>query len=140
MTATLPLIHRVSTALRDVSRCWKWQSCSPSTNTRKRLRSQHTSICTHVTRRYCSQPPGALRRRPYLERLVSDEGEEGDVSLGVPPESRHAGPADHLTIPETDAELQRHVGRRLPGGSTPAGQGDVEPEGGERTSQTTNQM
>lgn len=32
----------------------------------------------------------------YLERLVFNEGEERDISLGVPPGSRHAGSAEGL--------------------------------------------
>lgn len=64
----------------------------------------------------------------YLERLVFNEGEEGDISLGVPPGSRHAGSADRLAIPEADAKLQRHVGWRFPRSSTTTSQGNVEPD------------
>ena len=79
----------------------------------------------------------SVDRRRYLERLVSDEGEEGDGSVHVPPGSGHTGSAQHLPVPESNAELQSHVGRRLPGRSTTTSQGHVEPDGGTHTNQTS---
>lgn len=138
MTETLPLIHMVSMWQRDVSLCLKSQSCSPSTNTRKRLCSQRISSCKHTFTQAGQklQPAtGGVGGHPqpsgYLERLVFNEGEEGDISFGVPPGSRHAGSADYLPIPEADAELQRHVGWRFPRSSATTGQGNIEPDGGQ---------
>lgn len=73
----------------------------------------------------------------YLERQVSDEGEEGDGSVDVPPGSGHTGSAQHLPVPEPNTELQSHVRRRLPRCSTTTSQGDVEPDGGTRTIHTS---
>lgn len=71
--------------------------------------------------------PTSLTVNLNLERLRSDEGEEGDGSVGVSPGPGHTGPAHDLSVPEPNAELQSHVGRGLPGRSTAACQGNVEP-------------